>query len=333
MRVLLVIVLVLLLVPGWSGDERLALLSDTPRMTTSPVLLDRHDPRRTRAGALVFMGGLELHSPDPGFGGFSSLSVVGDRFTLLSDGGNIVRFRMGVGWRPSQIAFANLPAGPGTGWDKGDRDSESMAIDPASGRIWIGFEKYNAIWRFAPGFARAARVAEPEAMADWDEGAGPESLVRLADGRFLTISEASTPESGDDREGLIFAGDPTVAARPAFTFRYRPPRGYDVSDATQLPDGRLAILNRRFRLPFLFTAKVTLVNPSTIRPGAVVRGREIATLAPPLVHDNFEGIAATREGRDTMLWLVSDDNQSRLQRSLLLKFRLDPGGSRPARRT
>ena len=44
----------------------------------------------------------------------------------------------------------------------------------------------------------------------------------------------------------------------------------------------------------------------------------------PLIHDNFEGVAITREGRDTIVWLVSDDNQLFLQRSLLLKFKLDP---------
>ena len=55
----------------------------------------------------------------------------------------------------------------------------------------------------------------------------------------------------------------------------------------------------------------------------MIRGRSIAALAPPLVHDNFEGMAITREGGATILWLVSDDNQSMLQRTLLLKFALE----------
>jgi len=56
---------------------------------------------------------------------------------------------------------------------------------------------------------------------------------------------------------------------------------------------------------------------------AVVRGREIARLETPLVHDNIEGVAVTREGGRTTIWLVSDDNQSMMQRTLLLKFRLE----------
>lgn len=324
MRVLVVVLLVLLLVPGWSGDTRNEPLGRHPNLQTAPVLLDPHDSRRTRVGALTFLGGLALTSEDPAFGGFSSLAVQGTRFTLLSDFGTLVQFRMGAGWRPQAIRFGNLPAGPGTGWDKADRDSESMAIDPATGTVWVGFENHNAIWRYARGFARSERAVEPRAMAKWDEGGGPESLVRWRDGRFLTISETEPPD-WHGREGLVFAGDPTRHPRPAFVFRYLPPRGYDVSDATELPDGRLLVLNRAFRLPYRFTNKLTLVDPRAIRAGATVRGREIATLAPPLTHDNFEGVAAVRERGGTVLWLVSDDNQSILQRTLLLKFRLDPG--------
>jgi hypothetical protein len=49
----------------------------------------------------------------------------------------------------------------------------------------------------------------------------------------------------------------------------------------------------------------------------------LAELDAPLVHDNFEGITATQEGADTVIWLVSDDNRTPvLQRTLLLRFRL-----------
>jgi hypothetical protein len=61
----------------------------------------------------------------------------------------------------------------------------------------------------------------------------------------------------------------------------------------------------------------------------VVRGRVIATLRRPLVHDNFEGLAISRERGRTIVWLVSDDNQLFLQRTLLLKFALDDGTEKP----
>ena len=41
------------------------------------------------------------------------------------------------------------------------------------------------------------------------------------------------------------------------------------------------------------------------------------------VMTSFRMVATTQEKGATIVWLVSDDNQSLLQRTLLLKFRLD----------
>lgn len=330
---LLVAVTVLAIAPGWTGEVRLPLLGRSANLSVVRVALDEDDPARTRVGQLTFLGGVQLTSRDPAFGGYSSLAVNGDRVTLLSDGGTIVNFRMGADWRPAAIGFRNLPGGPGEGWQKADRDSESMAVDPRTGTIWAGFEGANAIWRYAPGFARVEGHVAPAAMAKWDVNGGAELLVRLDDGRFLAIAETArgprvpVPRRRG-RQALVFAGDPIKDSRPAVRFTYMPPNGYNPSDATELPDGRLLVLNRAFGLPFVFTSVLVLVDPREIRDGATVTGRAIATLAPPLIHDNFEGVAATRgTGRDagaTMLWLVSDDNQAApLERTLLLKFRLD----------
>ena len=335
MRVLFVILAVLLIVPGWAGEERLPLLGRHPELTVRRVDLDPADPSRRRLGSLTYLGGAELRSRDPAFGGYSSLRVEqrpnGDRFTLLSDGGNIVAFTMGADWRPHGVQFQNLPQGPGTGWEKRDRDTESMAADPATGLIWVGYERYNAIWRYAPGFARAEAQRTPPEMARWPINGGPESLARLPDGRFVTISEdAHVPpahwtgaeaERLHSRTALLFPGDP-IRTRPVY-FAYMPYGRYDPADATALPNGDLLVLDRAFRLPFRFSNRLSLVPASAIRAGSVARGQLLATLDSPLIHDNFEGVATTIEHGATIVWLVSDDNQLPLQRTLLLKFRLD----------
>jgi hypothetical protein len=104
-----------------------------------------------------------------------------------------------------------------------------------------------------------------------------------------------------------------------------PPAKYRPVDAVELPDGRLLVLTRRFSmLHGFFTNKLVLVGRGTIQPGARVTSQVIATLAAPLIHDNFEGLAVTREQGATIVWLMSDDNgPTWLQRTLLLKFRLD----------
>lgn len=322
-RILLSVLLVFLLVPTWSTAARLALLRPHAEMAATPVALNPGDPRIRRVGRLTWLGGISLTSRDPAFGGFSSMHVSGNRFTLLSDGGNIVRFTLTARGRIAAPVFGNLPDGPGIGWEKFDRDSESMTVDPITGQTWIGFENYNAIWRYDTGFSRAQRHVQPAAMANWLANGGPEAMVRLHDGHFAVLSETAPWRGDDGRVALWFDGDPTIAPGKGFRFGYLPPEGYSPSDMTELPDGRLLVLNRRFALPYDFTAKLTIIDRAAIRPGALVKAPVIASFAAPLIHDNFEAVAATREGASTIVWIASDDNQSVLQRSLLLKFRLD----------
>ena len=317
---LFVVAAVLLVVPGWTGATRLELLGTKATVATRRVALDPADPARRRVGALTWLGGLELFSPDPAFGGFSALTVEGDRFTLLSDGGNLLRFRLADG-RVTQPAFGNLPGGPMTGWEKRDRDSESMTTDPRTGTVWVGFERANAIWRYLPGLTRVERFVRPPAMRGWESNGGPESMTRLRNGRFLVMAEQET--HGPGRETLLFAADPTAAGPPPTRFRYLPPPGFDPSDVTQLADGRLLVLNRAWSLPLRFASALVVIDPRAIGPGAQVRGREIARLGAPLIHANFEGVAATVEDGHTVLWLCSDNDQSEWEHSYLVKFRLE----------
>ena len=324
MRVVrLVLTILVLLHLTASAKDRRPILGDSANINAVRVPLDANDPAKRRAGALTYLGGVSLSSRDEAFGGFSSLSVAGDRFTLLSDGGNVVRFRMDGDFRVRDPWFGDLPAGPAFGWEKRDRDSESMAVDPASGQVWVGFERYNQIWRYAPGLTTPAAKAAPPAMARWEFNGGAESMARLHDGRFLVIAETDRQDR-PVRDALLFAGDPVARPDAAMRFFYRPPDGFDPSDATELADGRVLVLNRRIALPFRWSAVLTLIDLRGVKPDAIVTGRELARFAAPLTVDNYEGLAVTREGGTTILWMVSDDNQFFLQRTLLMKFQIDP---------
>lgn len=328
-RVILVLLLVLLIVPGWSGDERLALPTGGSRLVARRVALHPDDLSVRRTGRLRFLGGLALSAGDPAFGGFSALHVGGERFVLVSDGGAVLAFRMGADWRPRQARLFPLPAGPGTGWRKRDRDSESIAYDPRSGRWWVGFESYNQIWRYGPDLAHAERGRAPPAMRRWSSGGGAEAMTRLSDGRFVLISEGTRPRRGTDgmrpraRAGLIFDRDPTDSRARAAFFAYRSARGYDPVGLAELPDGDVLVLERGFDLPFRWLTRVALVRRGAIRPGGMVDSVEVARLGAPLVADNFEGIAAVEERGRTVVWLLSDDNSSMFQRTLLFKFALE----------
>ena len=122
-----------------------------------------------------------------------------------------------------------------------------MAIDPVTWGIRIGFERWNAIWRYAPGFARATGRVSPAAMDNWSFNGGAESLVRRADGSFVVLSEGDFARDGSGSSGRVFTGDP-VAGAASYGFRLRGPKGWRASDAAEL-DGRMLVLLRRFAWP------------------------------------------------------------------------------------
>jgi hypothetical protein len=226
--------------------------------------------------------------------------------------------------------IAPLFEGPGSIDVKGDRDSESMIVH--GGRAWIGFERSNAVWRYRLGDWRSQAHAAPPEMRKWRSNRGSEAMLRLPDGRFLVFSEGG----GGESPVLLFEGDPAVPGTKAAMLRYRPPQGYRITDAALLPGGRLLFLNRRVALlEGIFSARLTMTKLPRLEPGGLLEGEEVATLRKPLTVDNMEALSVTREGGRTIVWIASDDNfNPLLQRTLLLKFALEPdwgGAPRSAR--
>jgi len=314
---LLSILLVLVFVPGWTGIDRLPLLSPDTIVHAAAYAPNGGWPRRV--GALTPIGAVRLRAADPAFGGFSALSVHGGAATLLSDGGNYLRVAIrGTGL--TTLAAGSLPRGPGTGWAKESRDTESLAVDPRGGHAWVGYERANAIWRYSADLRRADGHVAPAAMRRWPMNGGAESLARLNDGRFVVIAEQA--RDGSARQALIFSGDPTASGTKVARFRYQPPRGFSPSDAAVLPDGDLLVLNRRFS-KFRFYAALVRVPASSLRADATVGGTVIAAWGPPLIGENCEGLAVTQEKGATMVWVVTDNDLAWYRPTLLVKFRLD----------
>ena len=90
-----------------------------------------------------------------------------------------------------------------------------------------------------------------------------------------------------------------------------------------LPSGDLLILERKFSWLGGLGIRIRSIALSALAPGAVVDGPAIFNADLGNEIDNMEGIDAhvTPEG-DTVLTLVSDDNFSLIQRTLLLQFTL-----------
>ncbi|MBW7971864.1 esterase-like activity of phytase family protein [Bradyrhizobium sp. BR 10289] len=292
------------------------------------------DRARVRFGSLQYRSGLVLTSPHRGFGGLSGLRFLdnkGERFLALSDQGT---------WFTGNIRYAG---GKMAGLDDVEAapmlnaegrpitekrywyDTESLARDGKV--VYVGLERVNQIMRFdlAKGGtqARGEVVPTPPAIRKLPSNKGLEAMVFVPrdKGQPLAGTLIAFSERGLDADGNLTAfliGGPSPGQ-----FSVRRTEKFDISDAVLLPSGELLILERKFSWFTGVNIRIRAIPLKSIAPGALVDGPEL--FAADLGHeiDNMEGIDAhvTPDG-ETVLTMVSDDNFSFLQRTLLLQFTL-----------
>jgi hypothetical protein len=318
--VMLRLILLALLLALLIGGERKVARADGQNIALERLDLDPAHPGPRRIGELIFENAWELRADNEDFGGISALTRQGDgRFIALSDAGTLIGFGLTNDVSANRPFIAPLP-GYQTNDNYKDRDSEGMTHDPASAQYWVSYEAKHAIRRFSRSFARPTGVVRPAAMQDWPSNKGAECIARLSDGRFVVIAESWEPD--DSHQALLFSGDPVEAGSDIASFSYFPPPGYRVTDCAQLPDGRLLLLHRRIGLPSGFAAKLGVLDIRRLSERARLSSKVIATIAPPLLIDNMEGLAVARDSQGTHIWLISDNNFSALQRTLLIQFKL-----------
>jgi len=291
---------------------------------------DPRDRSHVRFGALEWRSGLVLTSPFRGFGGLSAirLDAKGERFISLSDKGSWFTGR--IVYRDREMTgLADVEAAPMIGPDgrpitaRGWFDSEALALDGSI--AYVALERVNEVLRFdfSKGFIRARGevVAMPPLVKKLPYNKGIEGLVFVPKGRPLAGTLIVFSERGLDPEGNLIAflvGGPTPGQ-----FAIRRANNFDISDAALLPSGDLLILERKFSWLAGVGIRIRRIPLAQVAPGALVDGPSIFEADLGQEVDNMEGIDAhvTPEG-DTVLTLVSDDNFSLLQRTLLLQFTL-----------
>ena len=265
-----------------------------------------------------------LRSTNSRFGGFSAILIERPRqFLMASDYATMQRFRLRTDGQVPASRIWPLWLDSRLGLGKAGRDLESLTLDPRTERVWGGFEQRHRIVRFTPGMVRVDAEVAPPAMRGWNANGGAESLMRMADGRFLVLAETSGgPGGGTD--GLLFASDPVTdtRARPIRFALDAAGRGR-VTDAAELPDGRVLLLFRNLTLSERWVSTLAVADPATIRSRSLWQARTIARFVRPQIADNFEGIAIEPEhlaDGSVAIWMVSDDNRVAWQRTLLLRL-------------
>ncbi len=285
----------------------------------------------TIAPGLTFLGGVELSSSEPLFGAFSSIRFLDDsRFLGVFDTGYWIEgeIRRDAEGRLAGVDAVKLaPLLDASGQESPSKffvDAESLAVD--GNGAFVGFEQRHRVVSYAP-LSDLGKAVPSEPLAfpfDLDvlrSNGGLEALV-IAEkdgplgGALVAISEKSFDGNGDIYAAIL--GGPLAGE-----FRVRPRDGFDITDATFLPDGDLLLLERRFTIARGVGMRLRRVDGGSIRPDAVVDGEILFEANYRSQIDNMEGIDAIPEPDGSVrLIVVSDDNHSILQRNLMLEFRL-----------
>ncbi|MDX2233020.1 MAG: esterase-like activity of phytase family protein [Hyphomonadaceae bacterium] len=286
-------------------------------------------PDLAAVGALTFRGGLALSSDDARFGGLSGLYVAEDGNLLaVTDQGDwfaarIVLDAQGAlkGLVDGRMSALRGPDGaPLT--DKALADAEGLARLP-DGRFAVTFERIHAVRLYdLDGLGPTAAPVGAVALDGTDALTANDSLEAVAafDDRLLIGAE------GVDRPRAPFWLAPLADPAPAAPAgRTETSARYGLVALDRLPDGDFLAMERFFAP--LIGPRIAIVRVSAARlletPAQWTR-ETVAELNPPVALDNFEGLAVTRgPAGGVRIYIVSDDNFSRTQRTLLYAFDLD----------
>lgn len=301
-------------------------------VTATPIpSFTRSEPDRVRFGALEFLGGLVLEADDDRFGGISGIRMLDDNdgFLAITDRGHWLRGRLVLDGR-RLVGVENLTIAPMLDANRSrlaagaSFDTEALALG-YEGDVFVGIERVHRIIRYDFGkrnFSSLARnVDVPRGMRSLPRNQGIEGLVFIPHSRPLGGSLIAFSERGLDKAGNIRAfliGGPMPGE-----FAVRRTDGFDITDAALIPGGDILILERYFSWLRGIGMRVRLLPLSEIAPGRTVDGPVLIEAGNAHQIDNMEGLAVhTNAAGETTLTIVSDDNFSRLQRTLLLRFAL-----------
>lgn len=279
---------------------------------------------------------LRLSSAEPRFGGWSGLTVDGATLTMVSDRGYYLRLTLDPaapgGLGPGEPRFGVLPDAAGRPLDGTARDAEDIVVLP-DGAMVVSFERDHRLWLYpataAKPFSAPPRpLPAPPGLADAPFNGGVEALTRLPDGRLLAVVEGDGGDGAATTPGWLGTpSGPDLDRIDWQPLRLAVDDGFRPTAAAVAANGDLLVLERAFSIPAGFSNRIRRI-PATaaaaaIAAGTALTGPVVFRLDRPPVNDNFEGMAAIPlPDGTTRVLLVSDDNYSGLQRTLLVALRL-----------
>jgi hypothetical protein len=297
-------------------------------------------PEQRHAGLLIYRGGLVLNSGDSAFGGWSDLAVNEDGSEILSisDRGHWLRAHLSYDSNGDLSGAGAAEIAPmldmqGRPMRAKEGDAEGLALEhehDLHGGVAVSFERDVRVWRYdlSHGFqARPMNVPIGNWVKLLHENQQLEAITLIRPDTLLAFAETKV-KTGEDILAAMEAYPGTGKAPMTRMLSVVPHDPFAVTSAANAPDGGIYLLERRFSLLGGMGMELRHIGAPEIHEGARLNGEILANLSFQDANiDNMEGIAMRRGLKgETLLYMISDDNYSPLQRTLLLMFEVNNGG-------
>lgn len=299
---------------------------DAIAVSASPIHLDSGDPGLGRVGDLVWLGGLRLSSGDSRFGGFSGIELDHAGDTRLSGGligdaafAGHIKVALNQRGAPRSVTLRGDVFRGDDGEPLSKRGGDAEGLAGYGGLVAVSFEQDHRIAFYHPGGSTRVDGPAAEGIEQAPANQGLEALTFMQDGLLLAGAE-SVSLTAQPHPVWRFR-DPQERAPAAFQLAAMGP-GYGLVGFDETPKGNLLILERFYAPGIGNSIAIRWLDGDTARTATgLVTPRTLGVIEGTMTKDNFEGVTAVDmpDGR-TGVWIVSDDNFSASQRTLLMGF-------------
>lgn len=295
-------------------------------VSASPVHLNSDDPGLGAVGELAWLGGLRLSSEDRRFGGFSGIELdyAGETRLeggIVSDAAFAGRITISLNDRgaPRNVTLSGERFRDADGEPLSKRAGDAEGLAAYGALIAVSFEQDHRIEFFHPGGDTRVPGPTAEGIQAASANQGLEALTFM-DGGLILAGEESVSLTAAPHPVWRFT-DPEESAPAAFQLAAAG-SGYGLVGFDETPQGNLLILERFYAPGIGNSIVIRWLDGATARNATgLVTPRTLGVIDGSMTKDNFEGITAVEmpDGR-TGVWLISDDNFSASQQTLLMGF-------------
>lgn len=289
-----------------------AVAQDDVLPQTQPVKLNPDDPDDEEIGELIYRGGVTIEPGEEDIGGISGLEWYEDRLYAVSDNGKWLTITPDE-FDARLIDILTISIGELSDLRgkrlRGKDSSDAEAITRTADGAWlVAFEQDHRIWRYATldGAAQETGIDLSTLTSSQYANNGIETLVSSGDtivlcGEYVGQNQPNCAGIEGGQMSRIEIAAPFDGANPVPT------------DAACAADGACYVLLRSYQGGIGNHIAIVVVKPGQ-------DPQTIAQLPPSLSVDNFEGLALREQYGKTYLYVISDNNFSDNQRTLLMKF-------------